>query len=373
MTVENKINRSIKIDVFAAPEQRQAIISSIRKYRAAARKMFCAIAMSEIAGATVDEKTGIVKPSNDRSKKILADAFDLQDKKAHAYELRNFIRTEFAPEWMSFVWDSLRADVSSRWRAKDGEFPKATRGYLIDQGARSLGFFAHIGIGFPQATAKPTIEDHKLHLKWTHDLGEIVFTIGKLDPGRYWHFKNVRDKSNGYEPGTFFLNERDGRLFVLISFSAPMKSCEIDPNAETHVHFNIKDKNNFLTMGSIAVDVTETAAWISELKKLSEKFQERMGAAGNPKKPWGHRKAFKSNSVRLNHITERRENGTTVRNHLWSRRIVDEMKRNQTGKLIVHNFPTKEMFGFPWKFDQLKNFISYKCSEIGASVTYVNE
>lgn len=371
--MENRINRSIKIDVFVSPEQKQAIIASIRKYRAAARKMFCAIAMSEIAGSTIDEKTGTVKPSNDLSKKILADAFDLHDKKAHAYEMRNFIRSEFAPEWFSFVWDSLRADVSSRWRAKDVEFPKATRGYLIDQGARGLGFFAHIGIGFPQATARPRIEDHKIYLKWAHDLEEITFTIGKLDSGRYHHFKNVRDKSNGYEPGTLFLSERDGKLFILISYSAPTKNCEIDPNAETHIYFNATNEKKFITIGSIEVDITETRAWIYELKEISDKFQQRMSAVGNPKKPWGHRKSFKANSDRLNHITERRKNGITVRNHLWSRRIVDEMKRNQTGKLIVHSFPTKEMFGFPWKFDQLKNFIAYKCSEIGASVVYADE
>jgi hypothetical protein len=367
---KDTITRSIKVDLFCPKDQYQVILNSIRKYRAIARQMFCISAMAEISGGSVNPESGTITPNSEQSKMMLETVFG-KIGKAHLYEMRDFVKGDLAPEWLSFVWDSLRTTVSQRWQARDPSI-KATRGYLVDQGARSLGFFRNIGIGFPQATGRPKIEGHSIILKWTHDLGEISFNIAKLDPGRYFHFKNIREKANGYVPGTFFLSEKEGKPFILLTYTAPAIKKDLDPEKVLEVRFKADDINAFCLIGSEVVSAREAVRWLSELKHISDKFSDCLASTGNPRKPWGNRRAHAAVSSRLSKVTTRRLQGEKVHNHLWSRRIVSEAIKQEAGIIKIFDIPEKEFFGHPWGFAQLKTFIDYKISEIGGKTVYIS-
>jgi len=364
------ISRAMKIQVFCPPDKLQAVIDSIRKYRAAARKMFALAALAEISGSEIDEKKGTVLPVSDNSKKLLSLAMN-KEGKAHLYEMRDFIRTEYAPEWLSFVWDSLRADVSNRWRAKDPEFPKATRGYLIDQGARSLGFFQRIGIGFPQATGRPKIEGHTITLKWAHDIGEVAFQVGRLDAGRHYHFKCLSEKLEEYKPGTVFLTEHEGKLFVSLTYSMPEKTKALVPDRVMELRFGTAPEQFMLFSGQ-TISAAGIIAQLGRLKNQSLAYKDELAAHGNPRKSWGNKRAYESTSKKLNNVTMQRTATAKNQNHLWARRIVDEAIRNEAGILKVSDLPKKEIFGYPWDFSQLKSFLEYKMTEVGGKVIFEN-
>ena len=364
-----RLNRSIKLDVFVDKDKYQPILSSIRKYRAVARQMFATTALAEISGGDVDASTGTLHPSNERSKKFLELAFEKAGK-AHLYEMRDLVRSDLAPEFLSFVWDSLRTTVSQRWIARD-PLIKATRGWLIDQGARSLGYFRGIGIGFPQATSHPEIDGHVIRLKWSHEIGSVEFKIGKLDGGRYVHFKRLRDHLDDYQPGTFYLSERDGHIFVVITYSKPLIPKKLDEKTELHVKFTT-DPDKFIIIGSEnnIISAREVLGWLNEIKNASGAMQARLSACGSPRQPWGNRRAFTAVSERLNNVTQRRLHGEQVHNHLWSRRIIDQAVRDEAGIVRVFDFPEKEIFGHPWNFSQLKQFLEYKTTEIGGKIVF---
>lgn len=379
------ITHSLKIEVFLQKEDKEKylpIINSIKKYRIIGRQIATACAMAEIAGASIKEftnkKTGekeiSVKPDTNAAKKILVDTFD-KDGKAHLYQLRNFVRKEEAPEFKSFVWDSIRADVSSKWLAKDPEFSNAKRGWLLLQTARTITWFHHIGIGFPLLTANPKIENHVITLFWDTNIGPVNFIIPPLDSSSYYIYKCIREKIEGWKPGTIFLNERDRRLHILLTYSCPVKKENIDKHKKLFVEFT-NQINAFITMygerafkGNI-ISAEEAIGWLLELKKIQECYDNRKKAAGNPNKPWGFKIAYRAMKQRISNLTNRRKNGEKDRNHVWTRRIVDAAVRNECGTVIVKNIPSGELFGEPWGWYQFKNFLEYKMNEVGGKVEY---
>lgn len=378
---KENLNRSLKIDLILPEESKhlyRPILNSIRKYRAVARKLFSACAMAEMAGASIitEEKKGEsnikVKPDNEASRLILANAFGT-DGKAHLYQLRSYVRKDLATEWHSFVWDNVRQDVSSRWSSPDPEFSKAKRGWLVTQGARALARFMHIGIGFPIATANPKMDAHTLSLKWDSTVGPVSFIIPRLDGSSYFIWKNIRDKVDGWEPGTVYLNERDGKIFAVLSYKCPFKNEKVDLKKELVVEFP-EDRNTFITIHgpkTFSGDVLsseEAIGWLNELLQISEVYKMRLSAVGNTHKKWGDTIAHNALVKRLNNVTERRTNGQKTRNHLWTRRIVENAIRTGCGTIILKGFPERELFGHPWSWYQFKNFLEYKMNEIGGRV-----
>src|SRR5512135_3066601 len=197
---------------------------SVRLYRAAARQVYCACAMAEMAGAEIVYKNDIVavNPHTDEARAILAKALG-KDGAAHLYQCRDWVLKELAPTWHSFVWDSLRRHVSSAWRAPDTQFANAKRGYLTLQGARDIARFRHLGIGMPASAARPKLHEHKLTVAWDHAIGPVEFTLPRLDGGRYVTWKCLRDHADGWKLGTIYLSERDGKLSIIVSHERPDK------------------------------------------------------------------------------------------------------------------------------------------------------
>ena len=88
--------------------------------------------------------------------------------------------------------------------------------------------FMHRGIGFPVATARPKLEKSRIQLKWDHDLGEMEFTVPSMDTGRYWVWKQLYEKKDGWQLGTLYLSEREGKIFATATYSRPLQTAEVD-------------------------------------------------------------------------------------------------------------------------------------------------
>lgn len=378
------MTRSMKIDVFLPKEKEEfykRIISSIRLYRSVCRQLFCAGTMAEIATATIER--GSKKDADAIIAKPGKTADDLMSETLGGktsnkfYGGREWVLRELAPTWLSFVWDAVRRDIDSRWKAPDPEFTKAKRGYLVMQGARGLAMFQHIGIGMPQTTARPKLHEHKITVKWDHEIGEVDFVIKNIDGGRYWNWKNIRDKTEGWSAGTIYLNERDGKLFFIISFDMPDKKEELVSDRTMIVEFNGEDRENFITMHSEEkrfsgdkISAEEAVCWLSGLNARREALEHRRAAAGNPRRVWGDAKIFKGVQKIIDTVTATRDNGCKTRNHLWTRRITECARRNKCGSVVVVNTPEREMFGHPWGWHQFETFLKYKIEEIGGKINF---
>jgi hypothetical protein len=370
------MKRSIKIDVIPPKELRQKIVTSIREYRAVARKMYSACAMAEMAGAEITRKDDDIKikPDNDKARAILNAVFDNYEKGYHLYQLRTFVLKELQPTWKSFVWDAVRRDVASRWSAPDTEFPKAKRGYLTIQGARAIAKFNRIGIGMPRATARPKLHEHKMELGWDHEIGAVEFTIAKLDSARYYVWKSLRDGDEGWKLGTIYLNEDDGMVFLTVSFERPDIVKNIDTEKILNVEF-VPEIENFICIYTDTrneADKLSFSAALSHLDKmklLGEKYLNQRKSCGSEKpKHWGNKKAIRSIQKKSLNLRERRTNYCQTWNHLFTRRIVENAIRHNAGSIKVLNLPEREWFGHPWGAYQFKQFLKYKIEELGGKL-----
>lgn len=355
------MNRSIKIDIISPPEMRSKIIASIRQHRFACRQFYSLLTLSELAGAKSEMNEDVVKIIPDKEHQFLTYIKNPE---------RAVIKNELLPTAMSFVWDSCKGAVETCWKSKDVEFPKATRGYLTLNGARDIAFFNRIGIACPRLTAKPKFEEHSLFLKWDHEIGEVEFKVPRLDGARYYVYRNLRENVEGWKMGTLYLNERDGKIFAGVSYSCPDVKTEINKERILNISFT-EDPENFIKIfgpdgvsNYDTISAAEAVAWLDELSAIRKKFESQKRATGNPRKPWGSSKQWKTVQSKLSHNTERRDNGVTSRNHLWTRRIVSRAQSWNCGTIAVNNLP-ESIFGRQWQWYQFKTFLEYKIAEIG--------
>jgi len=371
------MHRSVKIDIAVKDFLLQRkIIESIRLYRAACRKAFSICAMAEMAGAEIieDPEKGIVcMPKQNAAKEILEQAFDIHGKKAHLYELRLWLR-ELHPSWLSIVPEAIHIDVSSRWRAKDVEFPKATRGYLVLNGARSMARFEHIGITIKNTV--PTLAGRTVSFKWDEDIGKVELNLAKLDGSRFFIWRMIESKAAGWKLGTLYLNEKDNNLFITMSYTCPDLKKELDKRKNMLVEFS-ESQENYITAHSPdeafsgdVINVTGAVAWLKEMECIYGNYKARLRTYGSVNKKWGGKTGYRAVVERMNRYTERRKNGEQYHNHLWTRRITEHCRRKEAGNVIVVNCPSAEMFGLPWGWYQFQQFLKYKIEEIGGVVKF---
>ncbi len=357
-----EITRSVTVEVFLSEkfeEKYKAILNSIRHYRAVCRHTYALLFEAHAAGASFCEKDEkfMLKPDNERCKEILALAMNKKKDdgslfKAPVYEVREYVMQTLAPNWKAFVFDGMRASVYSRWKAPDTEFPKAQRGFMSLQGARGVAQFQRIGISMARQTAKPLLEKHSIFLNWDREIGEIEFKFSKLDSGRYFIWKNITSNQE-WKFGTVTLTEIDGKLKIGISYTRPANIAQLEPGNVMDVWFS-NHSESYIRMtgpeGIFSYDSISThgaLGGIDELKKKSEYYKERMGAAGSKRKPWGFRKAFVDVSKTLNNVTVQRENQVKDWNHRWTRRIVENAKRWRCSKVVMHGVPKEKMSEHP--------------------------
>ena len=358
------LNRSFKLDLIPPSEQRFQIVASIRKYRTVCRQVYSAVAMAKMASADIQDNGDEIRitPQPNSEIELLTSTFGRNPQ-------RTINKNDLHPTALAFVWDSMRRDVASRWKSKDAEFPKATRGWLTLNGVRGFARFNRIGIGCPVLTARPEFREHSLFIKWDHEIGPVEFKIPRLDGGRYSIYQNIRDNTPGWKLGTLYLNERDGRVFATVSYSRPDKKDKLDPTKNLTVTFS-DNPEKFITVAGPGrydrdeLSAVEAASWLDELNAVRRRYETRRAAVGNPNKPWGSRTSWRAVQSRLSKNTGRRENGVKTRNHLWTRRIVDRASAWSCGKIVVSNVP-ETLFERPWKWSQFVQFLEYKIAECG--------
>ncbi len=375
------VSRSLKVDLYLGEEQtehRRQIISSIRRYRHTARTCFSILACAQAAGSSIIWKDDDIqiKPDNAKAKQLLELATG-KEGKVLIYELRNYILRDLNPTWMSFVFDSVRRDIEVAWKAKDPEFTRASRGWLILQGSRGITQFNRRGIGFPVKTAKPKLDKHSLTLKWDHDLGPIEFKLGKLDGGRYYVWKSLRDGCDGFELGTLYLTEIDGKLAATLTYSKPPDVQEVDVGRMATLEVFGNDPERLMVLQGPdgeetldRIDSQETHAWLSRMHMRKKVLEARRAACGSPRRPWGHRKGWLAAQDVLSNLTKLRTNGVTERNHRTTARMLDRLVKWRCGTVRIAPLP-ELIAGFQWNWSQFRQFVEYKLSE--ASITVVWE
>ena len=376
---QEQVTRAMKFDVFLPKEQTDTykkVINNIKLFRALARKMYSTGAMAEITGATITESGQDLKviPVNDAGKQILAQAFNMHNYKRDFYEMRQYILDQAGGTWIAAVWDDLRSSTYSRWVAKDAE-RNATRKYLTINGVRDMAKFNNIGIGLLKKLY--TIDNHHFIAKWDKGIGTVEFVLKKLDDGRYYTWKNLVNKTEGWGLGTAYLKETDGVLSVQLTYKRPVVKRVADPKRKLVVSLNEASQEYFFTMhapngklfDSDKISVQEAVAWVKELRSIAVKYEERKAAVGNPWKRWGSRKAWVAMRERIHRLAERRKNGQTHRNHLWTRRVIECAARCNCGSVVLDNVPTTStLFGEPWSWYQFTSFLKYKTEELGISL-----
>lgn len=364
--------RSTTFELSSPDDKLQLIRVSIRKYRAALRKMYAAFTMAQMCGQQIqmkDEELRI-KPDNEAASVILAKAFG-KEGKALGYSMRDWFLKDLYPGAMSFVWDSARRDLDTRWKSKDPEFPSVGRGWLTLQGARALAQFNGIGIGFPRATAAPKLEGHTLTLKWDHTIGPVEFNLGRLErDGLFRVWKNLRNETPGWKLGTIFLNERDGKIIATISYEIPVVARVPDLNRELRVVFGgDAEKTIFKLVGPDGegtfdtIGGEEALAWLNKQRIHRNDLEGRRASAGSKRRPWGQRKAFEHAQRILSNLTIERERRQKDTNHAWTRRVVSRAIQWNCGKIVLQELPEKDIHSHPWSWYEFKEFLKYKCSE----------
>lgn len=407
-TTVEPVQRSMTFDLLPpTPEIKQQTVASIKRYRAACAKLYATLLLAQQAGATITEhEDGVrVTPDNDRAKLLLAEALgaavNTRGDKVRGqgqswvvnvglvlgYEMRQWFFDELYPEARAFVWDAARRDMETVWKSKDPEFPKASRGWLALQLARQPAKFWRRGIGFPLLTARPQLHEHKLTLGWDKTMGEVTFGLPRLDGGRYRVWRALRDQDEGWKIGTIYLTERDGLLCAVISHHRPPRSEDLDPARTIRVSFDPDDVENYIKIvgpdGAASRDSisgVEVRAWLLQMEARKKALERRRAACGNPRRPWGHRKAWRATQDVLSAHTKQRDLGQIDRNHAWTRRIATRAKSWRCGRLEVINLPRvvveenggdvekSQLFGLPWSWTQFLSNLRYKYEEMGGEL-----
>lgn len=365
-----KYARSVTLDIFCDQELRQTVLNSIRRYRAACRQLFAVLGCAQAAGGAIlatDEDVSI-RPDSAQAQTIMRQVFHLPDDapaKALGYPCRRWFLDELYPAALSFVWDSARRQVVTRWQAKDPEFTRASRGWLVLQGARGVAEFRGVGIELPQATARPRLERKQVVLKWDRNMGPVEFKLGSMDPGRWFTWSNI--VSGVWPPGTVTLNERDGRLRLTVSYERPHQQADMDPSRSLTLQI---ENDHFVVTGPDGeldtIGLADALAMLERLSKQRQLWEGRKECAGSPRRPWGDKKAWRATVEHLSRVTLNRERFVNDRNHAWTRRIATRATSWRCGVVRV---PAWDGLGsYPWNWSQFQSFLRYKLEERGGSL-----
>lgn len=382
-------NRSVTLDLSVSDDHYQPVLDAIRRYRMCCRQVYAAVLLGETAGAEITDGEASLRltPRSERAKVTLGAAlgsasitkqeqtgtrgegagFKVNVGKGLGYECRSWVLQELYPTALSFVWDSIRRDVTTVWTSGDPEFPKAKRGWLALQGARGVAQFHWRGIGFPVATARPKLSGHAITLKWDRELGPVEFSVGKLDAGRWYVWKQVCAAADGWAAGTLFLNERDGKIRCSISYTRPDVVSQVDQCRVCRVRMRADD---ILLVGPDGETTYDTISTVEARERLTElrvrrgRWERRRESLGSLRKPWGMHRSWRGVQEHLSALTLQRERFQADCNHAWSRRVLSRALAWRCGVVEVEEFPDG-IGPHPWSWPQFAANLKYKTAVRG--------
>lgn len=371
--------RSFPLDVFCAedaPVSRDAVLRSIRQYRAVARKACAALACCEQAGADIvatDENVRVI-PNAEAAREIARRAFaETTDKGGAEYSVYAFAAQEY-PSAMSFVWSQMAREVKTVWRAKDPQYGKADRRYLVVNGARHAATFNQRGIPLKQPDSKLEIDQHKIVCRWDRELGFAEFKFRKLDGGRWAQLCRIASGEDGWKLGTCYLNERDGKLRIVVTYSYQIDPTKPDRSVALRVEFGV-DPASFLRIAgngrSDTVSAIDAIGSMADLQRRKLRMENRREACGSKVREWGDRKSWKRAQAVIEKLTEHRSNSAKTHNHAWTRRIVQRAISWGCGTIQIPKAKPDDLFGHPWQWAQFEQFLKYKAAEAGIEIEAV--
>jgi len=351
-------------------EKTKEVIDSIRLYRYVANKVFSSIITVEMLGASVesDESYFRIIPNSERAKELLALVFNKTGKAAF-YEVREYVLKHLAPTWHSFVFGGMRRELWSRWQARDSVH-RASHGYLVLNGVRKPSAFKNVGIGFPSASEKITLDNHTIVLKWDHEIGPITFKIRKLESGQYYVWRMLR--AGAWIIRNVLLNERSGALTITFNYHQPIGKVLQDASRITEVSIKgatiaVSGPND--EGDSENIETHAAVSWLSRLKMISADRSKCLSSNCVNASAIGNKRVFLALSKKLHNVTERRSKGSKSWNHVWTKRIVFLASRWNSGR-IVFEVPEKSELGFhPWSWSEFFEQLHYKAEAVGIEAT----
>lgn len=381
-------------------EDKIPVTEWLKKYRGVARKMFGIITLADAASAKISDmgNTCKITPKGLKSKQILEILFDKEGFKKRFYALREFVRDELLETAHSYVWDSIREDVTSAYSAIDPYLLKKTgkkmsRQWLILNGARRLARFHSLPLSVPKLTGAAKLYPHCVEIVWDNVLGPIKFKIDRLDPVNWATWQKI--VSGEWPHGTIKLNEwertvttdtrnpptqeqrkvRVHQLRLSIPYEKPESDSGLNPSrtmtAEiTPDGFVLKFSED--TRDSIGFE--HAFSGLNRYEARKNALEARRRACGSPVMPWGDRHGWGHEQVILDRVTFQREGFVKDVNHAWSRRIASRAESWNCGAVkVVFPKPSEEVRvgRFPWAWFQFKQFVEYKVKELGGSIEFV--
>lgn len=355
---------------------KKPIIDSIRQYRTGCRKLYGVLCAAYAAGAQIEVSEDDIKltPSSESTKSILATMLGAEGAcKAHGYALKDYFQQYLYPNAQFFVWNQAQRDISSVWNSCDPEFPTASRGWLALQGTRGIAQFRRRGIGI-SSNGGPKLHEHTLSLKWDRVIGRVDFKLPRLDSGRYYIWQHLRDGAEGWSLGMVYLSESDGKLRAVITYHRPedLRPIEVDRQLLVTVG---ETPDRFLTLagpgGVVELDEISgcsVVAWLGVMKARQKELEDRVGACGNPRAPWGFNKSRRKNQEVRSRVTKQRANGVKDHNHAWTRRIVTRAVYWRCGTIKVVPAVAETLFSYPWNWTEFFACLKYKAAFHGITV-----
>lgn len=391
----------------------------IKRYRHGCRKTAAVLYLAESASAKIDPQedgdiriTPVVKDHPTKrnkkgepikvpgSKELLEACFGTQEASTRTYSMREWLKGEVFNGMYTDFADFAMADVETAWKAKDSRF-NATRGWLCLQTSGRVARFQNVGL--PLKRRMIQVDKHYFTFSvCPHSKKYEMRFERNLDKSRWITLKNIADGTWEMCGILTIRITRKGKLVVDIPFRRPAKRVPtLKPNRvmeasfvedrEAFIQFKVRSghEGNVDEMRNYSLSALGALDVLNRNSKLSDKYLERQKSCGSyteRKRGTGVRKAYRSIADRRNGITIKRNREVLKWNHHFTSAIVNHAVQWDCGQIEVFDFSkskkvvdeegneqtVSQLFGRPWRWDEFKRQLEYKCRDHGIKVDFLD-
>jgi len=353
-------------------EERKAAWAEIHNaflvYRTVARKAAAILDMAEIAGANVDHKGDEWKviPKYDDRWEILKATFGKDTKGLGP--IRPLIKAELDDKLSSEFVDGILRELDARWKAKDAEFPKARRNFLVLNGRRLPPRFQFVQLPIRVRQMEIDENGHGITIRYKPDGGRMRLKIGTVDRFRWERWKDAIDTPSVLRDSRLKI-DKDGKMWLLACIQVGCRTKRICPGRKLIVTYGewvspaakkmppspallltVEDKSGSETINGLFTAGATDGLLANKVRSQRSKVM-CSSAHLAPSILEGFRR-------RQANITAQRSNFTHTWNHVWSKRIVRCAIQNEC-ETIEFDLPEK-LDGEPWPWAEFKLMTTHK-------------
>jgi len=418
MKIEKRTDdvRVLKLDVTIAAdslEDKIKLTNKVRQYirynRYCLRKAALPLMLAQIQVEQWDDQKGQSNPNKATAITECLKSLTQKDTKTAASHLEPFLKEMMPTALSSLIQENTRAIVSS-FMAKDPEVA-ATKRFLILQGTRRALKF----LNFPLLikayesdhscvkfwSSDPNKKDgvfHHIQLRWDKELDWVKFKIvGKrtesgrgLDSSRAYILRQI--SSGKFKFAGIKLQIVDGKrstdqeekknvdFKLYIAYHSNYQKTSLPKERVLEVAF-MPTVESFLQLSvvegqrptNLPVDDMISKNWSAEacITSLERLRIQQDRAKRLVSACMENQKARLAEQNRRDNITKARTNVCDNWAHYWSNCVAETAKSWECGTVRVMDFPSNGLFGhsFPWADFKFK--VNYKCTEVGADVSFI--